>query len=245
MRYLGGKSRTARQIAGYLNLMRKPNQVYWEPFCGACWITERITAQVRYASDKNDKLIALWQALQAGWIPPDTVSEDKYAATKQGVHADKPHLEAFILLGGAYGGKWADVYARDHQGRRNFIKQAQHGLLRKLKHLRDVHFSSADFFDSEPPAPNCQVYCDPPYEGTTGYDYTGKFDNTAFWERCSALQALGHDVFVSEYVAPEAFSCVLEVPTRTDLRTKTGRALRIERVFSADAALLPLQPMLF
>ena len=64
MRYMGGKSRTAGIIAGYLNMIREPGQPYWEPFVGAGWILERIRGTgANFASDANPYLIAMWQAL--------------------------------------------------------------------------------------------------------------------------------------------------------------------------------------
>ena len=34
MRYLGGKSKIRKQIATFLESVRKDNQPYYEPFCG-------------------------------------------------------------------------------------------------------------------------------------------------------------------------------------------------------------------
>lgn len=41
-----------------------------------------------------------------------------------------------------------------------------------------------------------------------------------------------NDVYISEYNAPDDFECVLEIPTRTDIRNKKNELdSRIERVF--------------
>lgn len=241
MRYLGGKSRTAKQIAGYIHNVIQPEQAYYEPFCGACWVTCEIHAPRRYASDANAGMIALWQALQDGWIPPDAVSEDEYAAAKAGDYADRPHLEAFILVGCSFGGKWGAGYAGRFE--RNYALNAINSLLAKMGVLYDVQFTAHDYRDLQP-EPYSLIYCDPPYEGTAGYDAVGAFDSTAFWRWAQQMTSNGHTVVVSEYAAPAGWSCVVEMPTTTDMRTAdNGRENRTERLFRyGDHA--PLQPRL-
>jgi len=39
MRYLGGKSKIRKQIATFLESVRKDNQTYYEPFCGGVGFT--------------------------------------------------------------------------------------------------------------------------------------------------------------------------------------------------------------
>ena len=87
MQYLGGKSRISKQITSYLESIRKPNQEFHEPFCGSCSITFNMTGK-RYAYDKHKQLIALWKALQSGWIPPDNVTEEMYLRAKNGEYED-------------------------------------------------------------------------------------------------------------------------------------------------------------
>lgn len=218
----------ANQIAAYLNNIRKPGQTYWEPFCGACWVTERIIDAPKYASDANGALVAMWQAVQAGWIPPENVSEAEYAEAMAGKY--DPALTAFIGFGCSFGGKWFAGYARGGNGR-NYDTIAKNSLLKMAPHLRDVTFYHADFFTSEPPAAECLIYCDPPYDNTTGYGATGAFDTAAFWARCRWLDAQGHTVIVSEYQAPADFTCVAEMYTKTNMHTKNGKSPRVERLF--------------
>ncbi len=75
------------------------------------------------------------------------------------------------------------------------------------------------------------VYLDPPYANTTGYGATGSFDSGQFWSIVRKVSE-EHDVYVSEYTAPPDFKCVLEISTKTDLRSKNGVGEpRIERLF--------------
>lgn len=72
------------------------------------------------------------------------------------------------------------------------------------------------------------IYCDPPYYGTGGYGMD--FDHTAFWEWCRQMSAKGHDVYVSEYSAPDDFECVDAKDIR--VRISSGSApMRTEKIF--------------
>lgn len=72
------------------------------------------------------------------------------------------------------------------------------------------------------------IYCDPPYYGTGGYGMD--FDHTAFWEWCRQMSNKGHDVYVSEYSAPDDFECVASKNLRTFM--SSGPApMRTEKIF--------------
>lgn len=229
MQYLGGKSKTAKQIAAYLNNVRQPGQPYWEPFIGGGWVLECIKGQPIYASDANPHLIELWRAVQAGWMPPEMISKEDYNRAMAGEFTNE--LTAFIGFGSSYGGKWFAGYANDGNGR-NYTKQASLSLqIKNAKCEDDIHFFYANFLECYVPAYNCLIYCDPPYDNTTGYGAVGNFDTEAFWRRVRWLEEHGHTVVVSEYNAPEDFSCVWEMPIKTDMHTKDGKGKRVEKLF--------------
>ena len=56
MQYLGGKSKIRKHIASFLESVRKPEQIYFEPFCGGAWVLQEMTGK-RTASDGNKALI--------------------------------------------------------------------------------------------------------------------------------------------------------------------------------------------
>lgn len=60
MRYLGGKSRLAKDISTVLNQYRKDNQTYIEPFVGGGSILCKMTGD-RYAYDIHYELIELYK----------------------------------------------------------------------------------------------------------------------------------------------------------------------------------------
>lgn len=225
MRYLGGKARLNKQIAGFLNEIRQSN-VYWEPFCGACWVSIKIDAPIRILSDAHPELIAMWQQLQGGWRPPERVSRELYNLAKNGSFPD--YMRGFIGFGTSWGGKWWGGYANDNTGR-NYARNARNSLLKKLPNLMSANFYCVSYRDFLPPV-LAQIYCDPPYANTT--QYSQKFDSEKFWDKIREWSKLGHQVIVSEYVAPDDFICALEMPTKTDLRNKDNELEpRIERLF--------------
>jgi DNA adenine methylase len=170
------------------------------------------------------ELITLYQALQQGWTPPDTVSEEEYARVKALNDPNSP-LTAFIGIGCSWGGKWWGGYARS--GDRNYARNAKNSLAKR--DLTGITFMHLNFMQSSIEVDGALIYCDPPYVGTTGYGQ--EFDHILFWQRVRDLSER-NIVLVSEYQAPEDFVCVAEFATRTDLRTGSGgKEQRLERLF--------------
>ena len=238
MRYLGGKARIAQDVAGYLNLVREPDQPYWEPFVGGGWILARINDTPNFASDKHPALIAMWQALSDGWLPPSNITPEDYERARN--LPDHDPLKAFVGFGCSWGGKWFGGMARGKTGR-NYAANAAGSLKRKIASMPATEFFVADFLTAEPPRPHMLIYCDPPYADTTGYA-VGPFNHEAFWDRCMALELGGHTVVISEYEAPAGFSCVKEMGTHTDIRGGEGEQMaRTERLFRPGSH-APVQP---
>lgn len=228
---MGGKYRVSKEVSGYINRTIRDGQSYWEPFVGAAWILQLVKANKRYASDINPYLIAMWQELQSGWVPPDKISEKQYTDIKNNKDKHPPELVSFVGFALSWGGKWFGGYARDSIGF-NYALGGKRSLLKVLDNIIDVEFFVADFLETEPPESDMLIYCDPPYIDTTKYDYAPDFDHDAFWMR---VRELGdkHCVLVSEYSAPDDFVCVMEATTTTGLRMENGSAdRRVERLFS-------------
>jgi len=186
-----------------------------------------------YASDIHGPLIGMYKALQGGWTPPATVSEEEYQAARRGAFDDP--LSAFIGYGASFGAKWFGGFARNPNRPRDSAQEARNSLLAAFGAMPPVTFFQADFLSTDPPAPGMLIYCDPPYIGTEGYDAIGgRFDHEVFWQRCRDLSKAGHSVVISEYQAPEDFKPVLEIPVITALRTAAAGNRpepRIERLF--------------
>lgn len=225
LHYLGGKKRISKPLTNFLNQFTK-NKIYIEPFVGSAAVIENIEALMRVGIDVNHYLIALFQALQSGWIPPDFISEALYNEVKENPGDFPQAMVAFVGIGCSWGGKWWGGYARDNTGR-NYALNAKNTLLKQLPKIKDIGFIVGDYktlaFQD-----GSIIYCDPPYKGTTMYNFNKTFDHDFFWERVRQWSEC-NSVFVSEYEAPDDFECILEIPTRTDLHGKNKD--RIEKLF--------------
>lgn len=246
MRYMGGKFKVAKPMAHYLNgILAETKRPYWEPFVGAGYILERVHTAVRFASDANKYLIAMYQALQNGWEPPTAVSREQYHEAKNGRMPDPE--TAFIGFGCSFAGKWFDGYAEDRpDDYQYYARFAHNSLMRQKPKIETAVFYHADFLTTAPPAQNCVIYCDPPYKGTKPYKACEPFNHEAFWERIRELEGMGHSCVISEYQAPADFTAVWVQKTRTDLRDSNGKQIkRVEKLFRYGTGHGLVNPTLF
>lgn len=231
MQYFGGKAKTAKYIAPIINSCLRPGQIYREPFCGGLNVTALIRPDVvRIAQDANPHLMVLYRAIQQGWEIPDTVTEEEYDRLKADPQISP--LKTFAGFACSFGGKWFGGFARDERkGDVTFVTTGKRGLLKKFETLQSVAFSCGDFFELNTTGE--VIYCDPPYAGTTGYSgVPGRFDSKAFWQKVRDLTDAGNLVFVSEYEAPDDFTCLWSLDVKTDMKTAKGERIpRTEKLF--------------
>jgi DNA adenine methylase len=228
MQYFGGKYKIAEKIADRLYTYGQKANFYWEPFVGSGVVLEKIDYLPRFASDRNVFLIAMFQALQKGWIPPFDVDENLYGYTKTHKYLDKA-LTGFIGFGCSFGGKFFGGYARN-KNKDNYAFRAAKSLMLQLPYIRNVDFmvngyQELDFF-------NGLIYCDPPYANTTGYHAVGNFDPKHFWMTAREWSQKNY-VLISEYTAPDDFLPVFATGTSTSMRDSSGKTIqRREKMFA-------------
>lgn len=227
MKYMGSKNRHAKELLPIILKNRKPDQWYVEPFVGGANMIDKVDGP-RIGSDQHFFLIELLKAMAEFeyWIPPHKVSEEEYKEAKS---LKDNVLKAYIGFALSYGGKWFGGYRRDKIGKRDYAFEAYKNYMIQAPKLCGVQFKNCDYLDLDIP-PNSIIYCDPPYEGTTSYK-TGSFDHKAFWQWCREKTNEGHQVFVSEYNAPEDFECVWEKKVNNTLAKDTGSKQGAERLF--------------
>lgn len=228
MRYFGGKAKVAKELSDYLNSQLKPEQVFYDMFCGSCNIVSRIdSGRKRYANDLHPELIALHEHVQAGGELPTTITEDEYYEAKLDVSAPA-WLKAFVGFGSSFGAKWWRGYARAISTNRNFADEAARGLKAKHTKLSDVEFTNYHYMQKYV-EPLSFVYCDIPYKDTTKYS-TGDFDHEEFYEWAENRVKEGCDVYVSEYShnVPEGWLVVWQKESRQGMTSKSGKIKTIE-----------------
>jgi len=206
MRYLGSKRRIAKHILPLILKDRTPKQYYVEPFAGGLNSFVQVGG-LRLANDINKYVIAMFQAVAKGWVPPSNITEDEYKTIRDNKDAHPPELVGFVGIGCAFGGKWFGGYARGKNAKgqwRNYADESQRHIMQlQAPYLKDATFSSVCYTDMQIPN-NSIIYCDPPYANTTkGYAKNHKDTwHVDFWQWCRDMVKQGHTVFVSEYTAP-------------------------------------------
>lgn len=228
MRYMGSKNKIAKHLLPILERARGDR--YWvEPFCGGCNLLDKVQGP-RIANDSNKYLIALWQELQRGYVPPNIVTKEMYREIRLHKNEYPDYLVGFVGFLCSFGGKWFGGYAADSKGN-NYAERGSRVMVKQSKKLKDVIFSCGRYENMLIPD-NSLIYCDPPYAGTT--KYKDAFDHVAFWKWCDEKVKEGHTVFVSEYNAPQDWKCVLEIEHKTIL-DKNSQYVRIEKLFTKEA----------
>jgi DNA adenine methylase len=230
MKYMGSKARFAKDLLPIILKDRQPGQAYVEPFAGGMNMIDKVDG-IRIANDQHEELMAMWHALiYDNWDPPKSVSEDEYKAIKYNQDKYPKHLVAYVGFN-SFGGKWFAGYRRDKQGKRDYWSEHYRNITKQIPHLEGVQLSCTSYTELKIPKHSI-IYCDPPYAATT--KYRDGFDHEQFWEWCRQQSKAGHHVFISEYKAPDDFTCIWEKGAKTtfswhaeNLSTKES----VERLF--------------
>jgi DNA adenine methylase len=236
LKYLGGKARIAKELAAFIASRHGDRWLFVEPFMGGANMTVELAKHFRYgfASDAVPDLALLYNAVQAGWVPPTEVSPELYASLR---HAEPSALRAFVGFGCSRSGIWFSGFVgrveRVVKGKHHVDNPVQEitGALRRLRdaapHVEFTHRS----YDAAGPIEGAVAYCDPPYASTTGYQQ-GAFDTAKFWATMRQWRAAGMHVYVSEYQAPDDWRCVWEKPKKLGMRASDGtQRLSVERLY--------------
>lgn len=221
---MGGKTRLAPWLLDIMLKHRKPEQWYIEPFCGGCNVIDKVEGK-RIAIDSNEYLIAMWKALQRGWIPPKHISREQYVEVMNNKERYKPQVVAFTGFC-SFGGKWFAGYPKGKEGR-DYTGSMRTVVLTQIERMQDVKFHCLNALQITSFPKESLIYCDPPYAGTTN-GYKHRFDSSKFWQWADKLVSQGHKVFISEKEAPPDWEKVFERATNNDLNSRT----LVERLFT-------------
>lgn len=229
MKYMGSKSRHAREIIPIILEGHKPEAFYVEPFVGGCNVIDSVYVANRIGCDINPYLIALWKAVASGWMPPASFSEGSYADVRDNKDKYPPELVGYVGFALSYAGKWFGGWCRDSAGKRDYVNEAYKNAIKQFPKLLGARFECCSYSDIDLPE-NCTIYCDPPYKDTTKYKDT--FSHVVFYDWCRSVAKNGHTVFVSEYNMPDDFECVWEKSVKSSLTKDTGQKSATERLFT-------------
>lgn len=235
MKYMGSKNRIAKHLLPImLAEAEKHGITTWvEPFVGGANMIDKVPDTFeRIGYDLNDHVIHALIDIRDNVevLPEFFTAEDRKYWKEQ----NPQKVKSWACIVTSFGADLRGGYAREKgsdettfcgYGKRNAIKQSP-----KIQNVQFI----CDSYENLNPV-NCLIYCDPPYQGTTGYK-TGTFDHDKFFDWCRE-QAKRNIVFVSEYNAPDDFIEVWQGKVKTNFASNRKSATHnaVERLFLVKA----------
>lgn len=233
MKYMGSKNRIANEILPIILKDRKENQWYVEPFCGGLGTFDKVKGN-RIGADKNKYLIAMWKGLQENRDKPMDIPKELYSkARNEYNNGTNIEFDDFLIgwIGwmASFNGRFFDGGYSGKTTTRDYIDEQIRNTLKQVELLDGVLFTSKDYFELEIPI-NSIIYCDIPYKDTKQYSTSKNFNHDNFWQWCRDMANQGHQVFISEYQAPDDFICVWSKKVTNSMNT-TLTYKPVERLF--------------
>ena len=241
MRYLGNKQKYGKEIynaiveditGGLFGGGRELPKNWVEPFVGSGGMIENVPPTFnRYGNDKNKYIIAMHKAVQNGWLPPDSISEDEYKHIKDNKDSYPPELVGFVGFACAFGCVFFDSYAKGVENGivRDYLMDSKKALKLSKPQLQTVVFTEGDYRSINIPD-NSIVYCDPPYEGVRSGYGQGKFNHQEFYKWLGKIKSDNVQVYLSEYKKPKGGVLVWQKDVSVTVNT-TKTTARTERLY--------------
>ena len=221
MKYMGSKSRIAKEILPLILKDRKKNQYYIEPFVGGCNMIDKVS-NPRMANDNNKYLIAMWKGLQDNLVRPREISKDYYSLVRTSYNNKDNQYSDFIIgwvgFTASFNGRFFDGGYSGKTKDRDYIKEQIKNIENQIPYIQGIEFYSGDYKTINYP-PNSIIYCDPPYKDTKQYSTSKNFNHEEFFDWCREMSKKGHKIFISEYGAPEDFECIWQKEITNSLNT--------------------------
>ena len=233
MKYMGSKNRIAKHILPIILKDRKENQYYVEPFVGGANMIDKVGG-LRIGGEFNKYIANMWIELEKGWIPKNNYTKQEYDFIKNNKN-NCLYETGYVGICCSYSGKWFGGFAgkvTTKQGIRDYQDEAHRNLLNQVKNIKGIQFKHSSYDELEIPN-NSIIYCDPPYDGTT--QYKDSFDSSKFWQWCREKAKQGHQIFISEYNAPDDFECLWQQEVKSSLSANGitgGNKVSVEKLFT-------------
>ena len=242
MKYMGSKNRIAKDILPIILKDRKENTYYVEPFVGGVNMIDKVGG-LRIGADINKYLIAMFQGLQEDreliFDIPKTLY-DKYRSEYNNKTTNNFDLFTIAWIGymGSangrfYEGGYSGVSKTKIGTERDYIKESINNILKQKTLLKDIKFIQSSYESLQIPN-NSIIYCDIPYKNTKQYSFSKDFDYDNFWQWCREKAKQGHQIFISEYNAPDDFECLWQQEVKSSLSANGiagGNKVSVEKLF--------------
>lgn len=234
MKYMGSKARIAKHILPIILKDRKEGQCYVEPFVGGANMIDKVDGW-RIGADSNKHVISALEFIRDCDIPKSNreYTEFNYKsaadAVRHGLGISKK--DSYALIAFSFGAKWLGGWSRGKTGNgepRDYVNEQYKASTRQKPLLQGVELSSCGYSELLIP-PQSIIYCDPPYANTT--KYKDDFDHEKFWQWCRDEVKEGHQVFISEYNAPDDFVCVWQQELNVSVAKNGKHKKAVEKLF--------------
>ena len=241
---MGSKARLSKDLAPIINDVIEQKQIstYIEPFVGGANMIEHIKCENKIGVDNNKYLIAMWNSLKYGWRPPKEMSREMYVDIRDNMDNYDDNLVAIAGFCATYNAKWFGGYAGIVHTKantvRNYYDESIRNIQKQLPKLSDVRFMHKCYTDVK--YKNGLIYCDPPYQGRTGYKSDIDYEEYWNWVR---EQSKDNIVLCSEYNAPEDFVKIYEKTLTTTL-DKNSRKKDTEKLFIHKSRYLDIKDII-
>lgn len=226
MKYMGSKARIAKHILPIILKNRKPEQWYVEPFVGGANMIDKVEGN-RIGADINKYLIALMEYLQTDMEVPCYVGEFLYNNTRSNPEKYEEWYVGYVGFLFSFGAKFFGGFVGD-SGSRDRIGESYRNALKTRSAIKGIKFLNEAYQNLQLPH-NSIIYCDPPYAGTT--KYKDDFVHAEFWQWCRDKVKEGHQVFISEYNAPDDFECIWSQELNVSVARSGKHKKAVERLF--------------
>ena len=221
---MGSKARIVNEILPIILENRKDGQWFVDLFCGGCSVSQNVGGKV-IANDKNKYLIELFKGLQDNRSRPYTISKELYSRARNEYNNGTNNEFDDFMIGwigwmGSYNGRFFDGgYSGHNVNGRDYITEQIKNTENQIEKIQHIKFFSKDYFEYSFTEP-CVIYCDIPYKGTKQYSTSKDFDHDKFWQWCRDNTNVDHQIFISEYSAPDDFTCLWQKQVTNSLNTK-------------------------
>ncbi len=239
MKYIGSKARVAADIVailqGYINTYGIKS--YIEPFVGGFNVIDKIDCENRLGNDIDPLVCELVETCRQSPELLDVVStptREHYYDVRDNGCKYAPWYRAAVLLFASYnarvyGGCYGATATTKDGKTRNYFEESKANFARQIPSLGGILVGCCDYRDLRiSPRVKTLIYCDPPY--AEGIGYVKAFDTAEFWDWCRQRTSDGHIVIVSEYSAPDDFTCIWQKETKTHLNNRE-KLNRVEKMF--------------
>ena len=159
------KNRISKYIVPIIQKCIDENDVktYYEPFVGGANMIDKIKCENRIGNDIHKELIAMWNELQKGWIPPNHITEEEYISVRDNKEKYSDYYVGFVGYHATFGSKYFAGYARSFKADgitpRDQSNEAYRNTMKQVPNIMDVLFTQGDY--KEYRIKNAVIYCDP------------------------------------------------------------------------------------